>query len=324
MAEAEEHRAEQVLRRIEATLRPTERSAGARLAEHVEQLRAQLRHFRAEPYGGRLLALKKLGFSLTASAFDRRAKVDEALLALVEEVIREQTRCHQEQEARLRRLERQMQELAGSQPATASTASGTDAPQLLGLGRLLAAPAQLLVPERLLLYTLTYSLQPQRVLEIGTCHGGSALILCAALDDLGNGRLVCVDPQPEIADSTWQAIEHRAALIEEGSPACLPRAAELAGGPFDLAFIDGDHSRAGALADIEGTLPLLAPEAYLLFHDCHYFEVAEAIDEALARHSGLQDCGILSTAENVQEGAVVDGHQVVWGGLRLLRWSGGT
>src|SRR5688572_15655865 len=44
------------------------------------------------------------------------------------------------------------------------------------------APAWLTGSERLLLFTLIYSLRPERYLEIGTLQGGSALIVSAAMD----------------------------------------------------------------------------------------------------------------------------------------------
>ena len=94
------------------------------------------------------------------------------------------------------------------------------------------------------------------------------------------------------------------------------------GGELDVALIDGDHSRDGVRRDIEGVLEHVAEGGYLLFHDCHFFEVAEAIDRALEDHpQELVDCGILSTARNPVEGegSHLDGRPVVWGGLRLLR-----
>ena len=37
---------------------------------------------------------------------------------------------------------------------------------------------------------------------------------------------------------------------------------------LDLAFLDGDHSRAGLLADLEAVWPKLRPGAEMLVHDC--------------------------------------------------------
>ncbi|MGH9161086.1 MAG: class I SAM-dependent methyltransferase [Vicinamibacteraceae bacterium] len=196
--------------------------------------------------------------------------------------------------------------------------SGVATP-LRGVEVLSRAPVLMTPAERIVLYATVIGRRPARVLEIGTHKGGSAMIICAALDELGSGRLVCVDPRPLVADEDWRAIQHRSVLLAGASPAVLTRAVEAAAGPFDLALIDGDHEYAGALADIEAVLPLLAAEAYLLFHDAHYWQVRDAIDHALAAHAELIDCGYLS-AEETREAREERGHAVVWGGLRALRY----
>ncbi len=184
-----------------------------------------------------------------------------------------------------------------------------------------SAPAWLSMHERVLLYGLVGGLQPERVLEVGTFQGGSTLIMCAALDDLDAGRIVCVDPNPRVAEEHWAAVSHRATMVAQGSPEALTRAAELAGGGFDLAFIDGDHSKAGVERDIEATLPTLSDDAHLLFHDANYFEIREAIDEAVARHPGeLADAGLLSVDAS-PDTPDDQGNEVVWGGLRLLHFT---
>lgn len=183
------------------------------------------------------------------------------------------------------------------------------------------APAEQLLPERLLIYTLILSLQPENCLEIGTHWGGSASIICAAMDDVGCGHLTCVDPQPLIGPETWDRIKHRINLIQGMSPDILPQALEQSGSPFDFALIDGDHTYYGVVKDVEGVLPCLADEAYLIFHDSHYFEIDNAINEVLRRHaSQLRDCGNLSVLAN-SEDREVNGRPVQWGGLRLLRFN---
>jgi len=144
------------------------------------------------------------------------------------------------------------------------------------------------------------------------------------MDDKGHGQLVCVDPEPRIPDEVWAAIRHRAALIQGPSPSALADARRAVPRDFDLILIDGDHSYEGALGDIEGVLEFLSNGAYVVLHDCHFFEVKKAIEEALDRHPGvLVDCGVVSVTENPQhdEGGFVDGKQIVWGGLYLLRYT---
>lgn len=181
------------------------------------------------------------------------------------------------------------------------------------------APAQMIFPERLLLYSLIYGLRPTAVLEIGSAEGGSAMIICAAMDAYGSGRLVCVDPAPRFSSELWSRIAHRAVVLQGFSTdsAILTQASKEAGSLFDLIFIDGDHSYLGTLRDVEVASSLLRSEGYLLFHDAHCAEVHSAIEEALKRFSFL-DCGLLSVEANpILEAS--SGRQVVWGGLRLLR-----
>jgi SAM-dependent methyltransferase/predicted O-methyltransferase YrrM len=186
-------------------------------------------------------------------------------------------------------------------------------------GVVYTTPAHMTAPERVVLYSLVFGLRPRRCLEIGTHKGGSALVIGAALDDLGTGTLVCIDPVPMVTPEHWSQVSHRATMLAAPSPAALAQALEAAGGRFDFALIDGDHEYPGVVRDIEGVLEVLEPSAYMLFHDANYSEVARAIDDMLCKYADrLVDCGMLSvqqTRENRQE----NGHDVVWGGLRLLR-----
>jgi predicted O-methyltransferase YrrM len=190
---------------------------------------------------------------------------------------------------------------------------------LPGMTRIFNELAQMRMPERILLYALVYGLKPRYALEIGTSQGGSALIICGAMDDTSFGRLVCVDQHFQISDRTWSLIYHRVTRLEGRTPTVLTQAAEAVPGKFELAFIDGDHSTDGLLTDIEGTLPLMADRAWLLFHDSYHPPVRAALDEAVRRHSPwLTDAGELSVEQTVIEHSDVGVH--VWGGLRMMRF----
>lgn len=172
--------------------------------------------------------------------------------------------------------------------------------------------------ERVVLYGLIVGLQPSHVLEIGTFRGGSTMIICAALDDLGRGAIVCVEPDPQVSPAHLDTIAHRTTIVTEPSPRGLPSAREVAGENFEFALIDGDHSYAGVVSDVEATIPVLADQAWMLFHDAHNLEVQKAIDDCLAKHSNeLTDAGLVSRAVT-QSNEVVEGHPVKWGGLRLI------
>ncbi len=181
------------------------------------------------------------------------------------------------------------------------------------------APALMTLSERVILYSTVFGLRPRRCLEIGTNKGGSSLIICAALDDIGAGHLVCVDQNPLIAPEHWRQLVHHATLLKGASPNILGQALEAAGGKFDFALIDGDHELPGVIRDIEGVLPLLEDEAYMIFHDAHYYQVSQGIDQMLVKYKDrLSDCGMLS-AEQTPENRVENGHPVIWGGLRMVR-----
>lgn len=181
------------------------------------------------------------------------------------------------------------------------------------------APVWMTRAERLLLFTMAFTLRPSRYLEIGTFKGGSALLVNAALDLLeSNGRMVCVDPEPKIAPEHWQKIEHRTTLLTGFSPDILPEAVEAAGGKFDLVLIDGDHTYQGVLRDAIGVMPHVADGAYLLFHDSMFVEVARGLREfAYKFGTELVDFGTLTREVTIQERE--DGPSIRWGGLRMMQ-----
>src|SRR5512139_1289957 len=101
----------------------------------------------------------------------------------------------------------------------------TTGSELRGLSCVLDNPAQLRTPERLLLYALVLAFKPRRALEIGSAEGGSALLTCAAMDDNGFGRIVCVDPEFRFADWIWERVKHRVTRVHGFSPQVLGEAA---------------------------------------------------------------------------------------------------
>jgi predicted O-methyltransferase YrrM len=190
------------------------------------------------------------------------------------------------------------------------------------LDRIHEAPVLMTPPERVVLYSAVYGLRPRRSLEIGTFRGGSAMIIVSALDDIGDGSLTCIDPNPQIEPEVLRQIEHRATVHAVPSPEGLAGLASAPEDRFEFALIDGDHSYDGLVRDIEGVLEVLADDALILFHDAHFYEVADAIDAMLVRHADrLVDCGMVSTLQ-VPEDQVREGRPVIWGGLRMLRVAG--
>lgn len=190
-------------------------------------------------------------------------------------------------------------------------------PQPLRLTVIHDAPVHQLMSERLVLYSLVFGTQPERALEIGTLYGGSTMIMCAAMDDVDKGKIACVDPEPRVTPEHWRLVEHRATMVQGFSPGVLGDAVNAVGGPFDFALIDGDHSYDGVVRDFEGVLPHLADEAWLLFHDAHFHEVRDGIDDVLAKHTDtLHDAGLVSNASAPEP----TNPEILWGGFRLVRF----
>ncbi|MBI5863782.1 MAG: class I SAM-dependent methyltransferase [Planctomycetes bacterium] len=190
---------------------------------------------------------------------------------------------------------------------------------LRNLDCVLDNPAQLRTPERLLIYTLVTAFKPRVALEIGSAEGGSALLTCAAMDDNGFGRMVCVDPEFRFSDAVWERVKHRVTRVQGFSPEALGEAARVVHPErFDFAFIDGDHTFEGVQRDIRGVLPLLADRALLLFHDSHHPPVRAGIDDIIEGGSGdLIDLGEMSVEQTML--TAQDGTEI-WGGLRAARF----
>lgn len=180
-------------------------------------------------------------------------------------------------------------------------------------------PAWMVMSERLMLYALVYGVRPECYLEIGTFKGGSALIVSAAMDAYGGqGRLFCIDPQPQISPEHWQQLAHRTTVVKGGSPIALAQAYQTAGRRFDFALIDGDHSYQGALRDATAVLDYVEDGAYLVFHDSYFGEVATALRDFVEqqRHR-IVDFGSLTREVTYQPDP--QGSPVRWGGLRVMQ-----
>lgn len=179
-----------------------------------------------------------------------------------------------------------------------------------GIQSCIDSSAQLAMRERVFLYSLIFSVAPQRVLEIGTAEGGSARIISKALDDLRfDATLVTVDPFPDQLTIDWSEIKHNTSRVNGYFPRDFNASALER--PFDFVFVDGDHSYQGVLDDLRYLPKIIAPETYILLHDAFNAEVARGIQQAVDE-VGYTDCGIVGRVENDSLGSE---H---FGGYRLL------
>lgn len=132
------------------------------------------------------------------------------------------------------------------------------------------------------------------IVEIGVEFGRSTAALGLHAPD--DAKHYCVDLFPS-NHPTWgdMAFLHKANLKEAG----YERFTQLAGDsamvgldfdhPIDLLFVDGDHSYAGVMRDIQVWTPKIKPGGVVLFHDAApetnlsphhlHFEVQKAIND---------------------------------------------
>jgi predicted O-methyltransferase YrrM len=113
------------------------------------------------------------------------------------------------------------------------------------------------------LYGWVCLLRPERIAETGTSHGLSSIVMAQALQDMGvNGEIFTVDTNAEALIVARRQI-NAFGFSDRVKIACGDVSA-LAGGRYDLAFIDGDHTYDAARRDIEA---LHGRTSVLLLHD---------------------------------------------------------
>lgn len=125
-----------------------------------------------------------------------------------------------------------------------------------------------------LLFRLVRALEPETVLELGSCVGISAAYLGAGLRLNGHGRLISLEGVPALAERSARTLEElgltdvgeiRLGEFGETLPAAID---DLK--PVGCAFIDGNHEETATLEYAEQVLATAAPEALLVFDDINY------------------------------------------------------
>lgn len=167
--------------------------------------------------------------------------------------------------------------------------------------------ASLRFDEAAFLFGLVASLGPARMAEIGRFKGGSTFVTAAA--KASGATLHSYDLHVGI-DGAQLDRELAAALeryeLTEGVHLLVgdSRTVELPEGPLDLLFVDGDHSYAGAAADLRRWSPLVRAGGHLVMHDAvdtngygnTYPGVQQALRELLAggQFDRLADAGTMA------------------------------
>ncbi|MBL8964437.1 MAG: class I SAM-dependent methyltransferase [Phycisphaeraceae bacterium] len=152
-------------------------------------------------------------------------------------------------------------------------------------------PASLSPEAGLMLHSLVRNIRPRVIVEVGTFCSVSTHWMAAALHEIGgNGVIHAFDDFGPIHKGPWRDAEMlqgrrewvedrlaRAGLLDRvvfhpgDSPTQLIRAREELSrcGGVQFAFIDGDHTVAGALQDLWAVEPVLNTGGYVMLHDTY-------------------------------------------------------
>lgn len=142
------------------------------------------------------------------------------------------------------------------------------------------------------LYHLAAQCDPKaRVLEVGSYLGASTCYIAAGLPDK-QSTIICIDTwqnqtMPDGIRDTFAQFETNLKSVKDQltlirKPSSEVKSREIPG-PFDLVFLDGDHSYRQTKSDYELVKDLVAKNGILAFHDSLFFEgVSRVIGEALA------------------------------------------
>lgn len=115
------------------------------------------------------------------------------------------------------------------------------------------------IAEGALLYRYCKKCSDGVLLEIGRKHGGSTVIMAAALDD---GSLCSIDivMHDDVAENMADINKDVEYITSDSKDVGWDR-------PIDLVFIDGDHSYKGVKNDIKVFTPHVVEGGYAVFHD---------------------------------------------------------
>lgn len=108
--------------------------------------------------------------------------------------------------------------------------------------------------------TLTDS---RSVLEIGTCTGFTTYHILKALIGKQGARIVTVDSRPAYDPEFFSEFSSILTHVDGWTPECL----KYIPGPFDLVFVDSDHSVEHTAKELDALMPLTVPGSIMLFHD---------------------------------------------------------
>lgn len=106
----------------------------------------------------------------------------------------------------------------------------------------------------------------RHIIELGTCTGFCTLHMLRAILGKDNSMIVTIDPRPA-HDEEFFASYPQITHLKLWTPDALADPAVIRGAPYDLAFVDSDHTLEHTMKEIEALLPLMRNRGVIVFHD---------------------------------------------------------
>jgi cephalosporin hydroxylase len=154
----------------------------------------------------------------------------------------------------------------------------------------LKCPLDLWIYQELLVRT-----RPDVVVESGTWHGGSALYFAMILDQLGHGRVITIDLEPQPDRPEHPRVRYLTGSSTDPDVVALVR--ESVGNGRAMVILDSDHRASHVYDELRAYSPLVQPGDYLIVEDTNvnghpaYPDFGpgpmEAVDRFLAEDDGF-------------------------------------
>jgi len=118
-----------------------------------------------------------------------------------------------------------------------------------------------------LIESLVTASDSRKILEVGTYTGFTTLHILRALVGKSGAKFISIDARPAFDATWWEPWYPTMEFINGWTPAILSDPRIQAHAPYDLVFVDSDHSVEHTQKELEALWPLTKVGTIFLFHD---------------------------------------------------------